>query len=278
MSFKENLLKKIKIDQMTKKIIASMTPSESGSKLDRETLREMLDMGPRKFRKERDLDLYLLESGREQILVLDNELAMYHTTPEDVAMRKSPTLKEMLSIRNAIKILKDSDVVVSRREESLKTVQKECIDQLDLSFDKANLDEIETDGLVSLEKEYPEGVIECLTLFGELLAYRPPPKAFRMSHHKIIGQLLPGEAGQSLFGPLVIYSMIHNSLKLIDAQMNSGDKGKAEFVHQVASGKEAADMEGPDVLGHLKAAVIRRCDEGAGLSDRFGMTAFPDAI
>ena len=49
-------------------------------------------------------------------------------------MRKSPTIKEMISIRNAFKIINDKDVKISTKDESLKTIQKECIDLIDLSF------------------------------------------------------------------------------------------------------------------------------------------------
>ena len=84
-------------------------------------------------------------------------------------MRKSPYIKEMVSIRNAIKILKDSDVKISTKEDSLRTIQKECIDLLDLSFNESDIREIEADGAKSLERDYADGVIECLILFADLL-------------------------------------------------------------------------------------------------------------
>ena len=39
MSFKENLLKKIKIDNMAKKALASIGPADSGLKIDKEIMR-----------------------------------------------------------------------------------------------------------------------------------------------------------------------------------------------------------------------------------------------
>lgn len=260
MAFKENLLKKIQIDKMSKKVIRSIGPPDSGRKTDRETMRHLLDMGLRKFRKERDLDLFILDSETAcgKILVLDNELAIYNTTPEDVALRRSATVREMLNIRNIIRILNDADVVISKREDSVRTIRKECIDLLDMSFDRADLDAIENDGRVSLEKEYADGVTECLSLFAELLDYVSPPKAFRISNHNIVGASDTGKRGETLFGPVVIYSIIHNSLKLIDAQLNSSIKEKAEFLHQVAVGKEKASKEGPDVFEYLKEAIVKR--------------------
>jgi len=141
------------------------------------------------------------------------------------------------------------------KEESVKTIQKECIDMLDLSFDESDLDEIVKDGAASLDREYADGVIESLDLFAEILGYCAPPKAFKIGHHKIIGALTKKESGEIIFGPMVIYSIIHNTLKLIDQQVGSFDKGKIEFVHRVASGKEKADAEGPAVFQYLKEAV-----------------------
>ena len=76
-----------------------------------------------------DLDLFV-DPEDASILVLDNELPIYKTTIEDVLIRKSPYTKEMLNIRNIIKILKDSDVKISRKEASVKRVQKKSVDLL----------------------------------------------------------------------------------------------------------------------------------------------------
>ena len=260
MSFKENLLKKIKIDKMSKIVLNSMGSPDSGKKLDKETMRELLEMASYKFRKERDLDLYLKEVDNdiEKILVLDNDLAIYKTTPEDVGMRKSPIVKEMLSIRNAIKILNDKDVVVSKKEESLRTVQNELIEMIDLSFNKSDIEEIEKDGLDALEKWDADGVMECLSLFAELLGYRSPPKAMKIINHIVIGPLTKKESGEVMFGPVVIYSTTHNYLKLIDEQIGSLDKAKIELMHDIAVGKEDAPFEGPLALQYLKEEVFKR--------------------
>ncbi len=260
MSFKDNLLKKIKIDTLAKQVIASIGPPDSSRKVDKDKMRRLLEMGSYTYRRERDLDLYLQDTDAEKgkILVLDNDLAIYNTVVEDVALRKSPTVKEMISIRNAIKILNDSDVVISKKVESVKTVQKECIDMLDLSFDESDLDEIEKDGSASLEREYADGVIESLDLFAEILGYIDAPKAFRISHHKIIGALTKKESGEIVFGPIVIYGIIHNAVRLIDQQIGSFDKGGIEYTHQVASGKAAATMEGAEVFRYLNKAALQK--------------------
>ena len=259
MSFKENLLKKIKIDRMSKVVINSIGPPASGKKIDKETMRKLLEMGPYKFRQERDLELYIKESeeGIDKILVLDNDLAIYKTTVEDVGLRKSPVVKEMLSIRNVIKILNDKDVVVSKKEESLKTIQNELIEMIDLSFNKSDIEEIEKDGLDALEKWDADGVVKCLSLFAELLGYRSPPKAMKIINHIVIGSLTKNESGELMFGPVVIYNTTNNYLKLIDEQIGSFDKEKIELMHHIAVGKEAAPFEGPLVFQYLKEEVFK---------------------
>lgn len=258
MSFKENLLKKIKIDKMIKIVLNSIGPPDSDCKLDKQTMRSLLEMGSYQFIQERDLDLYILQENGDlkRILVLNNGLAIYNTTVEDVVLRKSPTVKEILNIRNIIKILNDKDVVLSKREESVKTIQKECIDMLDLSYNESDIEEIEKDGSAALEKGDADGVIECLTLFAELLGYSPPPKAMKTGDHHIIGALSKGKNNEDVFGPIVMYSLSYNLLKLIDGQISSLDKGEIELMLQIAIGKEKASKEGHFVFTYLKEAVI----------------------
>ncbi|MEJ2656832.1 MAG: hypothetical protein P8012_06500, partial [Desulfobacterales bacterium] len=258
MSFKENLLKKIKINQMAGQVIASIGPIDSGRRIDKKIARKLLEMADYHYQRKRDLDLYIkdIDAEKTQILVLDNDLPIYNTSVYDVAMRKSPTVKEMMNPYNIVKILKDTDVVMSKKEESVNTIQHECIARLDLSFTAADIDEIVKDGLASLDKGYTDGVIECLDLFAEILNYSSSPKAFTIRHHKIVGELVRKETGEDLFGPMVLYSLIHNTLKLLDQQVGSYDREKIEFVQNVAAGKETASIEGPDVFQYLKAAAL----------------------
>ena len=263
MSFKENLLKKIQINQLARKVLNSFGPPESGSRMDKEAMRSLLEMGPYTYQKERDLDLYIADQDSEQkrILVLDNELPIYRTTVEDVVIRKSPYTKEMLSIRNIIKILKDSDVKLSRKEVSLKTVQEECIDQLDLTYKESDIETIANEGASSLENGYSDGVKESLSLFAEILGYQPPPKAFRSRHHEISGVLVEKVAGEILYGPIIIFSLIDNTLKLLSDQISNFDKAKIEIFQQVIQGNEKASVEGIEVFKYLKDAVLKQSSE-----------------
>jgi len=260
MSFKDNLLKKIKIISMSKKVLGSIGPPDSERKTDKATMRLLLEMSPYTLHQKRDLDLYIKGNPEEkgEILVLDNELAIYHTTADDVALRKSPTIKEMVSIRNAIKILSDSDVVISKREESVNTIQKDCIDLLDLSFNQADIEEIEKEGSASLENGYSDGVIESLSLFAELLNFSPPPKAFKMRHYEIMGHLTKKASGERVFGPAVIYSLVHNTLKLIEKKIGSFNQGEMEYFRQVIAQNQDASKEEPDVFQYLKETVVKK--------------------
>jgi hypothetical protein len=259
MSFKENLLTKIKINRLAAKVIGSIGPVESGRKVDKEAMRSLLELSSYQYQKARDLDLYVqgIDQEQKKIFVLDNELPIYQTTIDDVAMRKSPLIKEMVNIGNIIKILKDSDVKLSRKQESVKAVQSECIDQLDLSYSESDIAEIAKDGQASFERDYPDGVVECLELFAELLDYKPAPKVFQLGRHKIIGRLIPKAGGEILYGPMIIYSLIHGSLKVIEDQISSFDKTKIDLIQQVAAGDQKAALEGADVFQFLKDTVLK---------------------
>ena len=259
MSFKENLLKKIQISQLNRKVLASFGPPGSPGKIDKDAMRSLLEMSPYQFQRERDLDLFIEKHDDElsNILVLDNELPIYRTTVEDVAIRKSPYTKEMLRIGNIIKILKDSDVKISRKEESVQIIQKVCLDRLDLSYNASDIETIAKEGADSLENGYSDGILESLALFAELLGYQPPPKAFRIRHYEICGVVSEKQPGEIVYGPAVILSLIDNSLGMIEDEISSLNKAKIEFFQQVAQGKAKPSVEGKEVFRYLRDAVLK---------------------
>jgi hypothetical protein len=257
MTFKENLLAKMEIDRMVQKIRASIGPVDSGLKIDKETLRLLLEKSRYTVRKERDLELYIRETGegKTRILVLDNELPMYSTTVEDVLLRRSPTIKEMLSIRKAIKILNDSDVLISKKEATLKTLRDECTGLLDLTFDLSDIEKIEKEAVAFLGKGYIEGIVESLSLYAELLGFQEIPKKFRLAHHEILGKTQLDGKGQNSLGPLVIYNNIDNSLKYVETGITGSDKQILDRLVAISQGTEKACLEGSNVFGYLTRAV-----------------------
>ena len=122
MSFKENLKAKNKLDRLLEKLVSTIREPSERWWLDRGLTQELLDMTDLEHKKVRDLHLYMrpLEGGTREVLVFDNELAIYHTTEADVALRKRPYWQEMVSIRNIRKIMNDGDVIMSKGKESFK--------------------------------------------------------------------------------------------------------------------------------------------------------------
>lgn len=258
MSFKQNLLKKIAIDKLADTVLRSIDPADGTKRIDRAAMKRLLVMSPGRYRKERDLDLYILPATDVTILVFDNELPIYRTSIADVAMRKSPTIKEMISIRNAMKILSDTDVVVSKKADTVETIRDLCLEQLDLDYSAGDIDELRLEGIAALESGDERGVEEILVLFTELLGYRPPPKAMALKGFQIAGQSVKSAAGGVEFGPLFIYDADHNRLQLIQEALDSQDPEQRKFLKQVAEGRRKGDADGPDVFRFLAEAVIRR--------------------
>jgi hypothetical protein len=260
MGFKQELLKKIQMDRMTEKIIATIGPSGSEQKVDKGLFRVLLETAGYRHQKERDIDLFLPPegSGNTNILVLDNDLPFYKTTIADIAMRKSPTVKEMVNIRNAIKILNDSDVVVSKKADSVRTVYKEILSRLNLSYTEQDIEAIASDGAASLENGYADGVQECLDMFAELLGYQPAPKAFRADHHRIIGAVSQKDSGETVFGPMICYNLMLHRIFGIESAIGSLDRIRLESYQEVLSGAEKPSLEGAAVFQFLRTEVIRK--------------------
>jgi hypothetical protein len=258
MAFKENLLQKIRIDQLAGQVLASIGPEGREAKLDKHAMRQLLELSPYGHRRERDLDLYVEDIGAriKKIIVLDNELPLYQTTVADVAMRKSPEVGEMVKPRNIVKILKDSDVKLSRKADTLKAVQAACIARIDLSFSQADIHDIRREGIASLESNYAEGVNEALLLFAELLGYRTPPKPFAVPHCTIYTAVYRKDTGETVVGPAVIFNRVRNDLKLTEEQFGALEKEKVERFHAIAAGKEKTAVQGAAVFEHLQQAVL----------------------
>lgn len=256
MGFRENLLRKIHINRLATRVIGSIDPTDSAKRIDIESMRELLEMGSYTQQKERDLNLYILNG--DHILLLDNELKIYNSSAEDIGLRKSPTVKEMISIRNAIKILNDKDVVISRKTDTVERIHKDMIDKLDLSFGEDDIESMVNDGIDAYNNNYTDGVVEILTLFAELLKYVNVPKAFRMPHHHIWGEKTETKSGRGLFGPAIIFGLMHNKLKMIENALNSEDNADIEKFQQVVKGEIDADLSDSAVFNALKRGVLKK--------------------
>ncbi len=256
MSFRKNLLQKLEIDSLANRVTDSMGPVDSGRRIDRDLARQLIDIAGYERIDKRDLELYLIPPVPPQVLVLDNDFSIYNTTPDDVALRKSPIVKEMVKIRNIIKILNDKDVVISKKGDSVERVRSECVAALDLTHTPEDITEIERQGVDALAGNYGEGVIETLTLFAELTGLARVPGALKIPHHILFGKRVESPDTGRAYGPLFLFDRVHNTLKLIDKVIRSADKVHLQSVREVADGAAEASAEGPAVFASLKKAVL----------------------
>lgn len=257
MAFKDNLRKKIEINDLAGRIAASIGPPDSGRRIDKDLVRKLLAEGGYEKIVARDMEMYRLppREGETRLLVLDNDLPIYKTSVEDVVLRKSPVVKEMLNIRNVIKILNDGDVVISKKDASIETLRGELVDGLDLRFTREDIEDLVYDGRSALENRYGEGVQETLRLLADLLGYAPAPKALQIPHATIWGAS-GGDAGRRQFGPLVIYDPMHNVLKRIQGPFHLSDPEAMAAYEAVVSGTKAPDEQGEDVFKALGQDVL----------------------
>jgi hypothetical protein len=256
MGFKENLKRKIDIDRLAAKVIESVSGgADSARRIDKPAMRQLLEMANWHVRQERDLELYLPPDGEEGIvLVLDNDLPLYRTTVADVALRKSPTVKEMVNLRNIRRILNDADVVFSKKAPSVDRFRAAAIARLDLSYTAEDVSAIAFDGAASLDSRYPEGVIEALDLLAELLGWQPPPTVFASPHHHIYGRLERRDSG-TRYGPLAVFSRVHNRLWYVDRPLNTSDEDDKAYFQHVLQAKARVAAEDLDAFKAMAAAV-----------------------
>lgn len=253
MEFRENLLKRITINDLVKTVDATIGTAQSGAKVDKKSMKKLLDMSTFDFHKDRDMDLYTrsIDDKNQQIVVLDNELPLFETTFEDVLLRRNPTVKEMINIRNAIKILNDKDVVKFRRNQTLDFIQKDLLKDLDLTFSPKDIESMLKDSVKALSNEDTEAVIESICLFAEILGYVAAPPLFQIKQHKVWGKSIKDKSGKTLFGPMVIYGQDLNRLVLWSKSFESLDPGMVQTLFEERKVKISLEIEGAEVFKSL---------------------------
>ena len=197
------------------------------------------------------------DAEKDDILVLDNELPLYHTTLKDVQLRRNPFLKEMVNVFNMFKILNDSDVKVDKGEETLGKIHSECLRDLDLTYTEADIEEIAADGRNALKREAVEQVDEVLDLFAEVLSFTPPPVPIRLPGMKILGRVHRDKDRVTMYGPVLTYYLQENELKFFDSLLASTEMKKAQVYLDMIGGKETATFAGSAVFDELKKRVMK---------------------
>ncbi|ACN15438.1 hypothetical protein HRM2_23430 [Desulforapulum autotrophicum HRM2] len=254
MGFRDNLLKRITINNLVRTIDRTIGTAESGTKVDKKSMKELLGMSTFVVHRERDMDLYIrpLNDKIHQILVLDNELPLFETSLDDVLLRRDPTLKEMISIRNALKILNDKDVVKFRRKTSLDFLHKDLLKDLDLTFSDEDLESIFNQAVKALADRDRDGIVEAIVLFSEILGYVPAIPAFEIRQHRVWGKSGSDIPGKTVFGPMVIYNPDTNRLVLWVESVEKLDPGAVESLFMEKNEQPSQWIQGPAVFEFLR--------------------------
>ncbi len=261
MAFKENLKKKILTNRLSRTVCQSIGSPDSTRKIDKESMRKLLALSPFVSAKRRDLELYFreLEPGIGEVISLDNELSLYgNTTVDDVALRRSPVVKEMVNIRNIVKILSDKDIRICKGGDTVHHVQNLALGLLDLSFSEEDVQELVDDGIDAMAREDSDAVSETIDLFVELLGYESVPAAVLVNDYVMYGDQHERGNGQDSYGPIVMYNDRTNVLRMIKQTVFMDDPGAQTLIPGVALGEIEPDAEGSEVLRFLKQAALAK--------------------
>ncbi|PIE70828.1 MAG: hypothetical protein CSA22_05365 [Deltaproteobacteria bacterium] len=265
MGFKENILEKIRIDTLAGRVCASIDPTDPARRADLDAMRRLLEAGPFDHQRIRDLDIYSRKVSRtgetaRPMIVLDNALAAYNTTAADIAVRKSPTIKEMISIRNAMRILNDGKIVHSRGKETVRGVQQEAIAALDLAFDREDIDTLEKEGRAYLADNHRKDCETLLSIFFELLDWKPLPAGLQPVGATATGFKSDGSRPQ--FGPVVVHGRTAPGLRYVNERFSPDAKSDHKRLTDIADGAIAAESDQGEVFTRLKQQVDARYFSG----------------
>ncbi len=260
MSFRENLLQKIELDRLATRVIASCGTGQSSHPLDKATMQKLLDFSPYRHHHERDLDLYVKDTGEKlkTILVLDNELPIFRSTVKDVVTRRSPKTLEMWNFRTIRNILVDSDIKVSTRADSVETVLRDAFAQLDLAYTDKDIEDLAREGMAWLAGRDARGVEDSLAMFAALLGYVKPQKYFGLDNTISYGVSVSGENNDIVLGPLVLYRPGDNTLAWIDRSFSRNDREQIKSLHAIAKGRAPVLITGDAVFEKLQANVLEK--------------------
>jgi len=253
MSLKENLRTKIKLDRILQSLVSTVREPPARRWLDKELTKELLARTNFEHKKVRGLHLYIrpLEGDIMEVAVLDNELPIYHTTVDDVTLRKSPYWQQMFSIRNIRKIMNDHDVITSKGKASLKRLHASALALLDLTYTRDDLALLLEDARRGLEQNSISQILESLDLFVNLLDFQPlslemlEPRFQSFARPKVNGGVVPS------FEHRVLFNEENLSLGLKKGAFSPQSDSDLGWVMQYARGGETADFQGIDVFEFL---------------------------
>jgi len=240
--------------------------------VDKEPVKEILSMTDFEYKKAGNLHLYVLplENGIMEILVLDNELPIYHTTVGDVTLRKNPHWQDVFSIRNIKRIMNDRDIVVSKGKESLISVHAAALGRLDLTYTRDDLDHLVEEARMGLERGSLAHVREPLDLFLELLGFQPVYFQSLEPDLQMFGRLGPGRDAASSLEHLIILNEQTLSLGLKKGSFSPANDSDLEWIARYSQKQERADLHGVEVfefLADLALAQDRRYPQPSAVTE-----------
>ena len=245
------------MERLTKHIAVSTGSSGARKKIDKKKMRQFLSISPYRLEKRRDLELYYRETGDDvcEVLVLDNELPLFgNTTLEDVTIRRSPELKEMVRIRNIFKILNDGDILICKGRDALYYVRDRALESLDLHYEKQDILDMADEGLKAFARAETDDVLEILELFFHVLGYVAVPAEVLVNDYVMYGAESKKDGG-TFFGPIVMYNDKTNTLKAISNMISMTDPVARNMITAVALGEMSPEKEGLEVFPFLAEAI-----------------------
>ena len=258
MTFKENLKAKINLDRLLQRLVSTMREPPGRWWLDKVLTRKLLDMTDFEHRKVSSLHLYVrpLEGEIVEVVVFDNELPIYHTTVNDVALRKSPYWQQMFSIRNIKKIMNDKDVIVSKGKDSLKRLHANALALLDLTYTGDDLSLLLEDARRGLELESIAQIRESFELFLELLDFQPVGLGVPERNFQIFAGPKLNAGDVPAFEHLVLFDEEPLSLGLKKGPFSPKSETDFAWIMRYARGEEPADLRGMDVFEFLAELAL----------------------
>lgn len=261
MGFKENLKAKIHLDRVYRRVAHTIKePPDTPRWVDKDLTREILDRTDFEYKKEGNLPLYIrpLREDTLEILVLDNELPVYHTTVEDVILRKNPHWQEMFSIRNVRRIMNDQDVVVSRGRKSLERLHAIALAHLDLTFTREDVLALVEDARRAIEAGAAESLRESLDLFLELLGFETVYLKVLEPDLQFFGRSRTDDGGTPFYEHLLVLNEETLSIGLKKGDFSPKDQSDLQWVTRYAQGLERADLRNLEVFQFLAELALQR--------------------
>jgi hypothetical protein len=260
MLLKENLKVKIKLDKLLQRLLSTMREPPGKRWLDKGLTQELIDMTDFEHKKVKDLHLYLrpLDGEIMEVVVLDNELPLYHTTVADVALRKSPYWQQMFSIRNIKKIMNDQDVLISKGKESLKRLHANALALLDLTYTRDDLALLLEDARRALEQKSIAQIQESFDLFFGLLDFQPVSLEELKRDLQIFARPKPNGAAVPTFEHLILFDQKNLALSLKKGSFSPQNDLDLAWVMQCARGGETADLQGMAVFEFLAELALKK--------------------